>query len=175
MKADNNFQEQFQKELKVKDQSLSDITYDWWVNNNHVKPATTQIPTKNFKRPERLGIMMFNRLYGQKDSQYSKLEWFPTLDCLINKETIFNWVDNLSTSLQAQVRNAHNSLPSFVQGFHMSAYLVDAICVFTPFPLMDWNFSNFLGPIRTYCSILWAIKFMDCFYHICYVTNNPRE
>jgi hypothetical protein len=133
----------------VNDQSLIEITSDWWVNSNPVKPATSKIPTKHFKKLHRLGITMLNRLYGQKDFQYSKLEWFPIIHYIFNKGTIFNWVDILSTSLQAQVRNAHNSLPSFSQGFHMSSYLVDAICAFTPFPLMNCNFSSFVGPIHT--------------------------
>ena len=110
--------------------------------------------------------MMLKKLYGLKDFQYSKLEWFPILHCIINKGTIFNWVDILSTSLQAQVRIVQNSLPSYAQGFHMSTYLVDAICAFTTFPLMNWNFSSCLGPIHTYCSILCTLRFMDCFYHI---------
>ena len=49
----------------------------------------------------------------------------------------------------------------------MSTYLIDPICAFTPFPLMNWNFSIFLGPIHTYCSILWVVRFKYCFYHIC--------
>ena len=48
MKADNDFQEQLKQELKAKDQSLSDITSDWWVNNNPIKLATNKITTKHF-------------------------------------------------------------------------------------------------------------------------------
>ena len=32
IKADNDFQEQFKRELKAKDLSLSDAACDWWVN-----------------------------------------------------------------------------------------------------------------------------------------------
>ena len=71
------------------------------------------------------------------------------LHCIINKGTLCNWVDILYASLQAQVRNAQNYLPSFAKGFDMWAYLVDAICAITPFPLMNWNFGSFPGPMHT--------------------------
>ena len=48
----------------------------------------------------------------------------------------------------------------------MSSYLVDVVCSFTPFPLMNWNFSSSPSLIHTYCFILWVVRFMDCFYHI---------
>lgn len=146
---------------------MSDITSDWCVNNNPVKPTTTKIPTKHFKRLHRLGTMMLNKLYGQNDCQYSKLEWFPILNCIINNGIVFNWIDILSTRLQAQFRKTHNFVPSSAEGFHLSSYLVDAICAFTPFPLMNWNFSSLWGPIHTYCSYLSAVIFMDYFDHIC--------
>ena len=79
---------------------------------------------------------------------------------------VFNQANIMSTSLQAQVINAHNFLPIFAHGFHMSSYLVDAIYAFIPFPLMDWNFSSCPGHIHTYFSILWVLILMDCFYHI---------
>ena len=85
---------------------MTDSTYDWWIDSNPVKLATTRIPTKHFKRIHMKVIMMLNRLYGQTDFQYSKLKWFPILHSIISKGTLFNWVDILSTSQQAQVRNA---------------------------------------------------------------------
>ena len=85
-------------------------------------------------------IMMLNRLYGQKDFQYSKLEWFAILYCILNKGEIFNRDDILSTSLQAQVKNAHNFLTTFAQDFQMTSYLVNAICAFTPFSIDGLEF-----------------------------------
>ena len=110
--------------------------------------------------------MMLNRLYGQKDFQYMKLEWFPILYSIVLKGTIFNWDVILCISLQDQVKSAQNSPSGLAQGFHIPAYLVDAFYAFSPFPLMNWNFSSCLGRIHTYCSILWALRFMDFFYHI---------
>jgi hypothetical protein len=52
--------------------------------------------------------------------------------------------------------------------FFMSAYIMDAICFMTPFPLMGWSWTpDSAEPIHIYHSKLWEDKAKDFFYEIC--------
>jgi hypothetical protein len=51
----------------------------------------------------------------------------------------------------------------------MSAYIMDAICYMTPFPLMNWNWNTACAePIHVYHSKLWEDNVKDFFYEICH-------
>jgi hypothetical protein len=51
----------------------------------------------------------------------------------------------------------------------MSAYIMDAICFMTPFPLMSWSWTpTNVEPIHFYHSKLWEDKARDFFYEICH-------
>ena len=51
--------------------------------------------------------------------------------------------------------------------FYMFAYIMDAICFRTPFPLMNWNWTlNITEPIHFYHLKLWEEDAKDCFYEI---------
>jgi hypothetical protein len=51
----------------------------------------------------------------------------------------------------------------------MSAYIMDAICFMTPFPLMNWSWTQTSAePIHFYHSKLWEEKSKDLFYKICH-------
>jgi hypothetical protein len=49
--------------------------------------------------------------------------------------------------------------------FYMSAYVMDAICLMTPFPLMNWSWNPASSePIHFYHSKLWEEKAKDFSY-----------
>jgi hypothetical protein len=51
--------------------------------------------------------------------------------------------------------------------FYMSAYIMDAICFMTPFPLMNWSWNpTCTEPIHEYHSKLWEENVEDSFYEI---------
>jgi hypothetical protein len=53
--------------------------------------------------------------------------------------------------------------------FYISAYVMDAICYMTPFPLMNWSWNpTCTEPIHFYHSKLWEEKVKDFFYEICH-------
>jgi hypothetical protein len=49
----------------------------------------------------------------------------------------------------------------------MSGYLIDVVCVVTPFPLLSWNWSPSQDPIHMHCSKLWEVNCKDHFYEVC--------
>jgi hypothetical protein len=50
----------------------------------------------------------------------------------------------------------------------MSAYIMDAVCFMTSFPLMGWSWTpTSVEPIHIYHSILWEDKVKYFFYEIC--------
>jgi hypothetical protein len=51
--------------------------------------------------------------------------------------------------------------------FFMSAYIMDAICFMTPFPLMSWIWTpSSIEPIHVYHSKLWVDKAKEIIYEI---------
>jgi hypothetical protein len=60
--------------------------------------------------------------------------------------------------------------------FYMSAYIMDAICFVTPFPLMNWSW-NITCPelIHEYHSVLWEENAKNAFYEICHFIVIPMH
>jgi hypothetical protein len=60
--------------------------------------------------------------------------------------------------------------------FYMSAYIMDAICFMTPFPLMNWNWSiSCPEHIHEYHLSLWEEKDKDVFYDVCHFVIIPMH
>jgi hypothetical protein len=58
--------------------------------------------------------------------------------------------------------------------FYMLAYIMDAICFTTPFPLMNWSWNpTCTKPIHEYHSKLWEENVKDSFYEICHFMVIP--
>jgi hypothetical protein len=73
----------------------------------------------------------------------------------------FDWAKLLSDSLTSQITEYRTQRESRkVTSFFMSAYIMDAICSMTPFPLMSWSC------IHVYHSKLWEDKGLDFIYEI---------
>jgi hypothetical protein len=58
----------------------------------------------------------------------------------------------------------------------MSAYIMDAICFMTPFPLMNWSWNiTCPEPIHEYHSELWEENAKNSFYEICHFVVIPMH
>jgi hypothetical protein len=58
----------------------------------------------------------------------------------------------------------------------MSAYIMDAICYVTPFPLMNWSWNiSCPEPIHKYHSTLWEENAKDAFYEVCHFIIIPMH
>jgi hypothetical protein len=56
----------------------------------------------------------------------------------------------------------------------MSAYIMDAICFRTPFPLMNWSWDpSCAEPVHKYHSALWEDNAKDNFYEVCHYVIIP--
>jgi hypothetical protein len=80
----------------------------------------------------------------------------------------FNWANMLSDNLAKEITEYQlaKSKGRYAP-FYMSAYIMDAICFITPFPLMNWSWTpTSVKPIHFYHSKLWEEKAKDFFYEI---------
>jgi hypothetical protein len=85
--------------------------------------------------------MMLCRLFGRKDPCHFNADWTPFLE-EVSEGRSFNWHKILSDNLTSEVMN-YKAAKSKGQpmSFYMSAYIMDAICFMTHFPLMNWSWN----------------------------------
>jgi hypothetical protein len=118
--------------------------------------------------------MMLCRLFGRKDPCHFKADSTPFLE-EVSEGCSFNWHKILSDNLTSEVMNykAARSKGQPVY-FYMSAYIMDAICFMTPFPLMNWSWNvSFPEPIHKYHSSLWEENAKNVFYDVCHYVIIP--
>jgi len=113
--------------------------------------------------------MILCRLFGRKIPTHFLAEWVSIMHEVVEGFT-FNWdkilSDNLTKEIaEYQMENSKGQPASF----YMSAYVMDAICYMTPFPLINWSWNSTCAkPIHFYHSKLWEEKVKDFFYEICH-------
>jgi hypothetical protein len=85
--------------------------------------------------------IMLCRLFGRKDPCHFHADWVPFLE-EASEGNGFNWHKILSDNLTQEILN-YKAAKSKGQptAFYMSAYIMDAICYVTPFPLMNWSWN----------------------------------
>jgi hypothetical protein len=113
--------------------------------------------------------MMLCKLFGRKDPCHFHADWVPFLE-EVSEGNNFNWHKILSDNLTQEILN-YKAAKSKGQpvSFYMSAYIMDAICFMTPFPLMNWSWSvSFPEPVHKYHSALWEENAKDIFYDVCH-------
>jgi hypothetical protein len=111
--------------------------------------------------------MMLCRLYGKKNPAHFSVDWVPIINEVAEGFT-FHWGKLLSDNLVKQIGiyTSHKSKGEPTP-FYMSAYIMDAICYKTPFPLMNWSWTpKSSEPIHIYHSKLWEENEKDHFYEI---------
>jgi hypothetical protein len=120
--------------------------------------------------------MMLCKLFGKKNPCHFPAEWVPFLEEVLEGYS-FNWSKILSDNIDKEVSD-YKSARSQGQpvAFYMSAYIMDAICFMTPFPLMNWGWNiTYLEPIQEYHSELWEENEKKSFYKICHFVVIPMH
>jgi hypothetical protein len=112
--------------------------------------------------------MMMCRLYGKENTTHFFLPWVPIIHTVAEGYS-FDWAKILSDSLASEITEYQaKKAKGKSTSFFMSAYIMDAICFMTPFPLMGWSWTpDSAEPIHIYHSKLWEDKAKDFFYEIC--------
>jgi len=88
-----------------------------------------------------------------------------------------NWVQILSKNLAKTIieyRRRRSIASRVYPPFLMSAYVMNAICFSSKFPIMGWKWTvrNQL-PIHTYHKVMWESNFQPHFFNICHGVMLP--
>jgi hypothetical protein len=164
-----------QKECKEGGQSYPDMIKEWVRDKNKFRADTYGIyDTASLNDYMRYLVMMLCRLYGKRDSNHFNSEWTPLLE-EVSEGNSFNWHKILSDNINTEVTRYRTAREKgqFV-AFYMSAYIIDAICFRTPFPLMNWSWNPSCSePVHIYNSTLWEDHAKNNFYEICHFVIIP--
>jgi hypothetical protein len=120
--------------------------------------------------------MLLCIIFGRKDSAHFLLAWVPIMH-EVEKGLSFNWAKMLSDNMAKEIKEYQSMKAKGKPApFYMSAYIMDAICFMTPFPLMSWSWiPTNTEPIHLYHSKLWEDKAQDLFYEICHYIVVPMH
>jgi hypothetical protein len=164
-----------QKECVEGGQSYSDMIKEWVRDKNKFRADAHGIyATASLNDYMRYLAMMLCRLYGKKDSNHFSAEWTPFLE-EVSEGHSFNW-HKICQTISPQRLQSTRQLGKKGQpvAFYMSAYIMDAICFRTPFPLMNWSWNpSCTEPVHKYHSTLWEDHAKDNFYEICHFVIIP--
>jgi hypothetical protein len=170
------FVEEFQrKECTELDQTYPGIIKDWWGIPTKFRADTHGIYATTPLNEYMVYIaMMLCRLFGRKSPTHFLAEWVPIIHEVAEGFT-FNWAKILSDNLAKEIKDYQmEKSKGRPVSFYMSAYIMDAICYMTPFPLMNWSWSPAcVEPIHVYHSKLWEENVKDFFYEICHYVVIP--
>jgi hypothetical protein len=164
-----------QKECVEGAQSYSNMIREWVRDKNKFRAESHGIyATASLSDCMRYLAMMLCRLYGKKDSNHFSVEWTPLLE-EVSEGHSFNWHKIMSDNITAEVTKYKAARAKGQPvAFYMSAYIMDAICFKTPFPLMSWSWNpSCTEPIHKYHSTLWEDHAKDSFYEICHFVIIP--
>jgi hypothetical protein len=164
-----------QKECVEAGQSYSDIIREWARDKNSFRAHAQGIyATASLNDYMRYLAMMLCRLYGKRDSNHFNAEWTPLLE-EVSEGRSFNWHKILSDNITSEIAKYQTARSKGqTVAFYMSAYILDAICFRTPFPLMNWNWDpSCAEPIHKYHSALWEDNAKDNFYELCHYVIIP--
>jgi hypothetical protein len=168
VRLDDNFIKEFiKKNVEKEEMQMAHLIKEWWFDPDSFKVIGDKIyHVPKLKKSPMLVSIMLCHLYGEKNSSKFKLGWVPLIHQVL-AGNIFNWAHILSANLKQEVQKSQEAPPGYYPGFFMSSYLVDAICVVTPFPLLAWSWSPSEEAIHLYCSKMWEINCKNYFYDIC--------
>jgi hypothetical protein len=164
-----------QKECIQYDKSYPDIIKSWWGHLEKFKvDAHGMYATMSLDVHMIYVAIMLCRLFGKKSPTHFPVEWVSIMHEVAEGYT-FNWAKMLSNNLAKEITE-YKMVKSKGQPtpFYMSAYVMDAICFMTPFPLMNWSWTlTSTEPIHFYHSKLWEEKAKGLFYEICHSVVVP--
>jgi hypothetical protein len=85
--------------------------------------------------------MMLCCLFGKKNPAHFSIEWVAIMN-EVAKGYTFNWDKMLSDNMAKEIVEYQSSKSKGKPTpFYMLAYIIDAICFMTPFPLMNWSWT----------------------------------
>jgi hypothetical protein len=157
-----------QKECEQYAKSLSDLIKDWVSHPAKFRADNNGIYSISSLEPQfKYVAMMTCRLYGREDTTHFFLPWVPLM-YTVAEGSSFDWAKMLSDSLTSRITEYRTQKESGkAASFFMSAYLMDAVCSMTPFPLMNWSWApSDAEPVHVYHSKIWEDKASDFVYKI---------
>jgi hypothetical protein len=157
-----------QKECVQYDKSMSSLIKDWVSHPVKFRADSNGIYSISSLEPQfKYVAMMTCRLYGREDTTHFFLQWVPLIH-LVAEGCSFDWAKLLFDSLTSRVTEYREQKESGkIASFFMPAYIMDAVCFLTPFPLMSWSWTpSEAEPIHIYHSKLWEDKASDFVYEI---------
>jgi hypothetical protein len=157
-----------EKECEQYGRNLSDLIRDWVSHPAKFRADSNGIySVSSLEPPFRYIAMMACRLYGREDTTHFFLPWVPLIHT-VAEGLSFDWAKLLSDSLTSRITEYRAQKASGkATSFFMSAYIMDAICFMTPFPLMSWSWTpSSTEPIHVYHSKLWEDKAKEFIYEI---------
>jgi len=149
---------------------VHDIVKSWWGNQNKFKIHSQGIySTASCDAHILYIVIMLCIMFGNKNPTHFTIEWVPIIYEVVEGYT-FDWGKMLSNNLAKQIGYYKTQKSKGEHApFYMSAYIMDAICFRTPFPLMNWSWTlTVTKPIHFYHSKLWEENEKDSFYDICH-------
>jgi hypothetical protein len=165
------------KECTEADQTYPDLIKGWWRCPSKFRADTHGIyATASLNEYMVYVAMMLCRLFGKKNPCHFPAEWVPFLE-EASEGYSFNWDKILSDNIAKEVSDYRAARARGQPvAFYMSAYIMDAICFMTPFPLMNWSWNTTcLEPIHEYHSELWEENAKKLFYEICHFVVIPMH
>jgi hypothetical protein len=158
------------KECTEVDRTYPDMIREWWRCPSKFRVDTHGVyATTSLNEYMVYVAIMLCILFGRKDPCHFHEDWVPFLE-EASEGYAFNWSKILSNNLTQEISN-YNAMKSKGQSmaFYMSAYIMNAICYVTHFPLMNWSWNiSCPEPIHEYHSSLWEENAKDAFYEICH-------
>ena len=105
--------------------------------------------TSSICPPHSFPAAILCRLFGKPDSTKFFLGLLPLIDAAVNA-TVMNWAQILSDNLARTIieyRRKRRVSSRVYPPFFMSAYVTDAICFGSKFPIMGWKHGDRIFPI----------------------------
>jgi hypothetical protein len=139
----NEFLEEFKKkECEEYDKTMPGLIKDWVSRSATFRANDKGVYSISSLEPQYMYVaMMTCRLFGWEDTAHFYIQWVPLI-FRVAEGCSFNWAKMLSDSLFNRVTEyREKKAAGRPSGFFMSAYIMDAICSMTPFPLMNWAWS----------------------------------
>jgi hypothetical protein len=144
-------------ECTTYDRNINNIMKHWWGNPSKFKFDTHGVYSTTSCDSHIMCIsMILCRMFIRFFFSHFTIEWVPIIHKVVEGYT-FDWGKMLSENLAKEIVQ-YKMLKSKGEHapFYMSAFIMDAICFRTPFPLMNssWT-STSINPIQFYRSKLW--------------------
>jgi hypothetical protein len=149
-----------QKECEQYGKILSDLIKDWVSHPEKFRADSNGFYSiSSLESQFKYIAMMTCRLYEREDTTHFFLPWVPLMHT-VAEGCSFDWSKLLSDSLTSRITEYRTQRVSGkVASFFMSAYLMDAMCFMTPFPLMSWSWApSDAEPIHVYHSNFGRIR-----------------